>query len=181
MGLDETLFPEVSDPVIAMRPAPLALILVFLCVLAGCGGDTPKLEKGQPAPAFSLPDLTGNLLHYPQDLRGEVVVVRFWADWCPFCGPEMRDIEPIYQQFRDQGLRILAVNVRQDQKTAARFVESLGISYRTLLDEDGALARRYGVSGLPTTYFLNRDGKIHARVLGEAAPGLFAKLVAELL
>jgi peroxiredoxin len=93
----------------------------------------------------------------------------------------MRDIEPIYQELRAQGLRVLAVNVRQDRETASRFVAGLGISYEILLDEEGALARAYGVSGLPTTYFIDRAGKIHTRILGEASPDLFAKIVREML
>lgn len=149
--------------------------------LTGCEAEAPKLENQQPAPAFTLPDLAGESIHFPADLQGRVVALRFWADWCPFCAPEMRDIEPIYQELKAQGLRVLAVNVRQDRETAARFVAGLGISYEILLDEEGALARTYGVSGLPTTYFIDRSGKIHTRILGEASPDLFAKIVREIL
>ena len=75
----------------------------------------------------------------------------------------------------------LAVNVRQDRDTAARFIAKLGIGYPVLLDEDGALARQYGVTGLPTSYFIDRSGRLHNRILGEASPQLFEKLVRELL
>ena len=160
---------------------PLIIALLIILLLAGCGEETPKLENGQAAPAFALTDLAGKTWHFPGDLQGQVVALRFWADWCPFCAPEMRAIEPLYQELLPQGLRVLAVNVRQDRETAARFVAGLGISYATLLDEDGAVARQYGVSGLPTTYFIDRAGKIHTRILGEAAPELFAKIVREML
>ncbi len=160
---------------------PLIVALLVFPLLTGCGEETPKLENGQAAPAFALPDLAGKTWQLPGDFQGQVVALRFWADWCPFCAPEMRAIEPLYQELHAQGLRVLAVNVRQDRETAARFVAGLGISYATLLDEDGAVARQYGVSGLPTTYFIDRAGKIHTRILGEAKPELFGKIVREML
>lgn len=158
----------------------ISFLLATLWLVA-CGEEAPKLEIHQPAPAFALPDLDGKIWNFPQDFQSNVVVVRFWADWCPFCAPEMRDIEPIYQELRDQGLRVLAVNVRQDRDTAARFIARLGISYSVLLDEDGALARQYGVTGLPTTYFIDRSGRLHTRILGGAPPQLLDKLVREML
>ena len=164
-----------------LRVFPLIVALLVVPLLTGCGEDAPKLENGQAAPAFALPDLAGKTWQFPADFQGQVVALRFWADWCPFCAPEMSAIEPLYQELQAQGLRVLAVNVRQDRETAARFVTGLGISYPTLLDEDGAVARQYGVSGLPTTYFIDRAGKIHTRILGEAAPELFAKIVREML
>ena len=158
----------------------IGLLLAALFLVA-CGEEAPKLQNHQPAPAFALTDLDGKIWNFPQDFQSQVVVVRFWADWCPFCAPEMRDIEPIYQELRDQGLRVLAVNVRQDRDTAARFIARLGISYSVLLDEDGALARQYGVTGLPTTYLIDRSGRLHTRILGGAPPQLLDKLVREML
>ena len=109
------------------------------------------------------------------------MAIRFWADWCPFCESEMRSIEPLYRAYEPQGMQILAINVRQDRRTAADFVESLGISYPVLLDEEGAVARAYGVSGLPTTFFVDRQGKLAARILGESTPEVFEQILKELL
>jgi cytochrome c biogenesis protein CcmG/thiol:disulfide interchange protein DsbE len=158
----------------------ISLLLAALFLVA-CGEEVPRLRNHEPAPAFALPDLDGKIWNFPQDFQSQVVVVRFWADWCPFCAPEMRDIEPIQQELRDQGLRVLAVNVRQDRETAGRFIARLGISYAVLLDEDGALARQYGVTGLPTTFFIDRSGRLHTRILGEAPMQLFDKIVREML
>jgi peroxiredoxin len=93
----------------------------------------------------------------------------------------MREIEPVYQALREQGLRVLAVNVRQDRETAARFIAGLGVSYQVLLDAEGGLARQYGVTGLPTTSFIDREGRLVTRILGETAPGLFERLVRGML
>jgi thiol-disulfide isomerase/thioredoxin len=155
--------------------------LLLLALIKGCDEAPPTLTQGQALPGFSLEQLQEGSMSFPQDLQGKVVAIRFWADWCPFCKTEMRDIEPIYQQYRERGLVILAVNVRQDRATAARFIRRLDISYPVLLDVDGAVARRYGVKGLPTTFIADRAGKLHTKILGESTPELFEQILRELL
>lgn len=159
----------------------MAVPLCVALLLGGCGEESPVLVKGEPTPPFALTALSGETITFPADLRGQVVAVRFWADWCPFCKGEMRALEPIDRAYRDRGLRLLAINVRQDRKTAAAFVAPLGITYEVLLDEDGEVARAYGVSGLPTTFFLDRQGRLVTRLLGESTPEVFEQLVKGLL
>ncbi len=89
----------------------------------------------------------------------------------------MKQLEPVYRKYRDQGLVILAINVRQDRKTAGTFIRQLGISYDTLLDEEGEVARNYGVMGLPTTFFVDSDGILISKVLGESTPEVFEKII----
>jgi peroxiredoxin len=161
---------------------PLVILSTLLLLLvSGCSEDRPTLARGQALPGFSLERLEGGTLDFPADLQGKVVAIRFWADWCPFCETEMRDIEPVYRQYQDQGLVILAVNVRQDRATAQRFIQKLGISYDVLLDTEGEVARAYGVSGLPTTLIADRTGWLHTRILGESTPELLEKILRELL
>jgi peroxiredoxin len=150
-------------------------------VMAGCGEASLQLENGQEAPGFTLERLGEGSLDFPADLRGQVVALRFWADWCPFCESEMRDLEPVYKGYRDEGLRVLAINVRQDRETAARFIDRLDISYAVLLDADGSVARDYGVIGLPTTFFVDREGRVATRILGESTPEVFERIVQGLL
>jgi len=159
----------------ALAIVSVSLLTAFL--LGACDGETPRLAKGEPTPGFQLPRLSGGSLAFPADLEGRIVAIRFWADWCPFCESEMRSIEPIYLAYKDRGLSILAVNVRQDRVTAAAFVAPLGISYEVLLDEDGAVARAYGVSGLPTTFLVDRQGSLSRRILGESTPDVFERVV----
>jgi peroxiredoxin len=154
---------------------------VLLVTVTACGEAPPPLEKGQSAPAFALDRLHQGPLAFPAELRGQVVALRFWADWCPFCESEMRDIEPVYRRYREAGLRVVAVNVRQDRATAASFIDRLEVSYDVLLDEDGSVARQYRVIGLPTTFFIDRQGRIATRILGESAPEVFEGIVRELL
>ena len=76
---------------------------------------------------------------------------------------------------------ILAVNVRQTPEAAERFISKLNISYDTLLDREGEVARKYGVMGLPTTFFITREGVLKSRILGESTPDAFEKIILELL
>lgn len=164
-----------------MRPLLLFIILFIIGLLMSCSEPTTQLENGWPAPTFNLPDLSGKPVHFPSDLKGKITAIRFWADWCPFCEHEMKQLEPVYRKYRDQGLVILAINVRQDRKTAERFIHQLGISYDVLLDEEGEVARNYGVTGLPTTFFVAGDGTLKSRVLGESTPELFQQIIIGML
>ncbi|WP_177419795.1 TlpA family protein disulfide reductase [endosymbiont of Lamellibrachia barhami] len=157
------------------------IAVLLLMIVAGCSDESPKLIKGQPMPGFILDRLESGSLDFPNALRGKVVAIRFWADWCPFCESEMKNIEPVYRQKQERGLVILAINVRQDRKTAAAFIRKLNISYDVLLDRDGEVARRYGVIALPTTFIVDRQGNLHTRILGESTSKLFHKIVEELL
>lgn len=159
----------------------ILFVVLILSALNGCQSESSALTKGEPPPAFQLQDLNRQRLSFPQDFAGEVVVIRFWADWCPFCESEMQSIEPVYQAYRSKGLVILALNVRQDHETAAAFIEKLDISYPVLLDREGAVARAYGVIGLPTTFILDRKGGLHTRIIGESTAELFARIVDELI
>lgn len=154
---------------------------LFWLLLAGCEGESPKLIKGQALPETSLTRLDGSRFRCPQDVRGKVVAIRFWADWCPFCKEEMTALEPLYRRYHDRGFEVLAVNVRQEPERVQSFRRSLGFSYEALLDPEGVVARTYGVQGLPTTIFIDRAGLLRGRIVGESSPELTAKLVEELL
>ena len=155
--------------------------LMVLVGLPACNSEKVTLAKGQPTPAFHLPQLDGGSVRFPEAFSGNVVVVRFWADWCPFCESEMKAIEPVYRKYRKQGLVILALNVRQDRETAEAFIEKLDVSYNVLLDREGETARAYGVIGLPTTFILDREGRLHTRIIGESTAELFERILAELM
>ncbi len=175
--------------VVIRGPSIATLLLLTGLLLTACGEQAAQLNRGDSPPSFSLQRLMQQsdgerdrgILNFPEQLQGKIVAIRFWADWCPFCGPEMKAIEPVYQKYRTQGLEILAINVRQDHATARAFIRKLGISYNILLDADGQIARDYGVLGLPTTFFINRDGQLHNRIIGESTPEVFEKIVQELL
>jgi peroxiredoxin len=153
--------------------------LLLAGLLAGCDASAPRLNAGDPAPPFKLAQPDGKPVNFPEDFRGKPVVVRFWAEWCRFCEKEMKDIEQVWQRHKDQGLTVLAVNVGQDSASVDNYVRKLGVTYPPLVDEKSETARRYGVVGLPTTYFVDREGKIRSKVLGEAEKETFERLAVE--
>jgi peroxiredoxin len=154
-----------------------ALLLTIALVLGSCGEPQNRLLNGDPAPGFLLERLEGGQARFPEQYRGRVVAIRFWADWCPFCEGEMKLLEPVYRKYRERGLTILAVNVRQDRATAREFIEKLAISYDTLLDLEGEVARSYGVNGLPTTFIIDGNGVLRNRIIGESTPDTFEKAI----
>jgi cytochrome c biogenesis protein CcmG, thiol:disulfide interchange protein DsbE len=163
-----------------MAPFPAFLVALFL--LAGCGGDSARPPAiGEAAPAFQAEALAGGRVDVPGDYARQVLAVRFWADWCPYCRKEMGELEPVYRRLHGRGLEILAVNVAQDRETVGRFTASLGIGYPVLLDVEGAAARAYGVKTLPVTLLLDRRGIVRGRIVGEATPEVFEARVGELL
>lgn len=152
---------------------PLLLFALTACDESGGGA----LKAGDAAPAFTLRHLDGRTVAFPQDFAGKVVALRFWADWCQFCRQEMTDIEPIYLKHKTEGLVVLAVNVGQDLDTVEKFTKSLGISYDVLLDGESEVAHAYRVLGLPTTFFIDRNGAVQGKILGESDAKVFGERV----
>jgi len=158
------------------------LIACLALFLAACGGEPPaKLNIGDAAPAFRAQRLDGGALDFPAAAAGRPVVIRFWADWCKYCEPEMKAIDAVYRRHKDKGLEVLAVNTGQDRKSVEAFIGKLGVGYPALLDEQSAIARRYGVVGLPTTYFVDGRGVVRGKVIGEADEAVFERHALALL
>lgn len=157
--------------------------LSMALVLAACDGGAPRvnLNTGDAAPGFTSRQLAGGALKFPDDLRGKPVVLRFWADWCRYCEGEMKDIDQVYRRRKAEGLNVLAVNVGQDEKTVSAFMQKIGVSYPALIDEEAGIARQYGVIALPTTYFVDGQGRVRAKILGEADAATFERVAGELL
>ena len=155
--------------------------LLLLALLVGCEQESLTIKIGAPAPTFALEPLDGPSVRFPEQYRGKVVAIRFWADWCPFCRSEMTALEPVYRQHRDRGLVILAVNVMQPPETVRKFIQELGVSYDVLLDRQGAVMRSYRVMGLPMTFIVDRQGVIRARIVGESTPQVFERAITNLL
>lgn len=124
-------------------------------------------REGFIAPDFTL-DLAGGGEVTLSELRGKVVLVNFWASWCPPCREEMPAIEKIYNAFEPLGLVVLAVNVtNQDSEAAAiAFAKEFGLTFPIPLDRKGDVGARYQLRGLPSSYFIDRNGTIHSVVVG---------------
>ncbi len=151
-------------------------------LLAACGGEPPvNLNTGDIAPTFQTTRLDGMAAHFPAAWAGKPVVVRFWADWCKFCEGEMQAIEKVYQRNKAKGLQVIAINAGQDRKSVEAFIKKIGVTYPVLLDENAKIAKRYGVVGLPTTYFVDAKGVVRGKVIGEADEATFERHALQLL
>jgi peroxiredoxin len=128
----------------------------------------PQSEhRVQPlAPAFSLPTLEGTPISLA-DYRGKVVVLNFWASWCPPCRAEMPSMDQLYRSMKDKDFTVLAVNVESGGKSAvSSFMKKIPLSFPVLLDDTQNVSELYQVSGLPQTFIINKHGEIVQRVTG---------------
>ncbi len=168
---------------VAERPAAEgqdAAVPLHLSRLSGVGEVGPAPREGAPAPDFALRGLDGRTYRL-SELRGRAVVINFWATWCGPCRAEMPAIEEVYRRYGDGRLMVLAVNVEEDEERVAPFVQRLGLSFPILLDRDGAVSRRYRVTGLPTTYLIRPDGTVDGVRLGPYTRALLQGRVEQLL
>jgi len=158
----------------AILALTLALLLVQGCSPAAAPGESNPVagqpapgrpELGKMAPDFTLKDLDGNTVSL-SDLRGKVVFLNFWATWCPPCRAEMPDIEALHQKYRDQGVVILGVDLRESESTVRTYVEGGGYTWTFLLDKTGQVGTQYRVSAIPTSYFIDSEGIIRSLAIG---------------
>src|SRR4030042_463393 len=148
------------------KAVPILVLIPVLIVVAGCsGGSTSDLSIGSKAPDFELYDLSGNV-HKLSDYEGTPVLLNFWATWCGPCRSEMPHLEEVYEEWRDNDLTFFAVNVGESSTEVTSFLDYFGFNMPVLLDNARTVSHKYGVSGIPTTYFIDEDGIIQNRVVG---------------
>lgn len=128
---------------------------------------TLTLQAPKPAPALKLQDLEGKS-HDLAKLRGKVVLINFWATWCPPCRREMPSMERLAQRFRGQPFVVLAVDVGEDPDTIEAFTSQLDTAptFPILLDTRSHVMRAWKVAGLPTTFLVDKQGRIVASAIG---------------
>ncbi|HSH29472.1 MAG TPA: TlpA disulfide reductase family protein [Thiohalobacter sp.] len=145
----------------------IALLAFAPAVPADLGHDLTRLPEPVPAPEFALEDMDGEI-HRLSDLRGRVVMVNFWATWCPPCREEMPSMEAVYQDLKDQGFRVLALNQWETPDQVFPYMGQLDVypSFPVLFDRDSSVAEAYGVKGLPTTVLVDKQGRVVYRAVG---------------
>lgn len=150
---------------------------------AATQGLTPAPQQGFPAPDFELKTFEGETVKL-SDLRGQAVLVNLWATWCPPCRAEMPAIEKVYNEYKDQGFVVLAVNMTyQDTfSNIAPFLDEYGLTFPVLLDQSGDVGSAYQLRSLPSSYFIDREGIIREVVIGgPMAEALLRTRVEEIL
>lgn len=148
----------------------LGLVWIFISAdrtESSTGGKIPAPQAGFLAPDFELKSLSGETVRL-SDLHGQAVLVNLWATWCPPCREEMPTLEKMYNEYKDQGLAVVGVNMtyQDDRQAVAPFVEKHGLTFPILLDETGTTGNAYELKSLPSSYFINRQGVITEVVIG---------------
>ncbi len=122
-------------------------------------------QLDEAAPDFALKSRAGTNLRL-SELRGQVVMINFWASWCGPCRQEMPLLEKLHQRYKKLGFTMLGVNVEKDSRAALSFLKDLPVSFPILYDKENTVSRLYKVSGMPTTVVVDRDGKLRFRHTG---------------
>jgi peroxiredoxin len=118
------------------------------------------LRIGRPAPNFALRDLNGNILKLSDFRNKKYVLLNFWATWCAPCKEEMPYFEDIYQKYGEE-LVVLGVDLQESAEVVRTFTKrEVHVSYPLLIDADGSVAQAYTLFAEPTTFFINKDGRI---------------------
>lgn len=160
----------------ALRSTGLAVVgatVVFAVVLASRFGSDPGLVPspllGQPAPEFELAGLDGSEGVSLSDLRGDIVVVNFFASWCLECREEHDDLVATSESFADQEVTFVQIGYQEDPADSIAYLEEAGRSDSTLYlaDPGSRTAIAYGVFGIPETFFIDPEGTVVGKVIGE--------------
>jgi thiol-disulfide isomerase/thioredoxin len=157
---------------------------MLLCLLEISTPDDAFGAQGpEKAPLFELSDLQGKT-HRLADYAGKVVVINFWASWCPECIDEMPSLNALYEKLRGKGLVVLGITSDRKRGPVEQALKRAPVSYPVLIEATGKVfIRQYTVVGLPTTVVVDRDGTIAERLVGKTDFGTpaFARKIQDLL
>ena len=152
---------------------------ILYIVMSSSAPNTPGSSSGSAAPQFTLSDISGRPLSL-SNYRGKVVILDFWAPWCPPCRAEIPDFISLQSQYSAQGLQIIGVGLDQPSNVAA-FALQNKINYPVAVGDD-AIANLYGgISGIPTTFIIDRQGNIRQKFEGYTSRATFDAEIKKLL
>jgi cytochrome c biogenesis protein CcmG/thiol:disulfide interchange protein DsbE len=163
---------------------PLSALPVL--VLLGYGfrldpRDIPSPLVGKPAAPFALTTFAGQPIAL-DGLRGQVVVINFWASWCyPACYEEAPALERGWQAYRDRGVTFVGIDIQDKPDAAAKFLQDFGLTFPNAPDPSGRVSVDYGVYGVPETFFVDRQGRIRGKHVGAVTDRTIREQVERLL
>ncbi|WAM34544.1 TlpA family protein disulfide reductase [Caldicellulosiruptor morganii] len=125
--------------------------------------QTKSKVKTNGAIEFTLKSVDGKEYSI-SNFRGRIVILNFFATWCPPCRAEIPDFERFHENNRD--IVVVGINIQEDRNTVKDFLKSMGVTYLVLLDRDGNISSQFGIDGIPTTFLLDESGKVIAKKVG---------------
>lgn len=142
-----------------------------------------RAKIGGSAPDFSLSDRNGNLVRL-SDFLGKAIVINFWASWCPPCRDEIPALRALADEFAEEGLVVLGVNTTyvDNYDHALSFIDEMEFSFPIVFDQDGQVSQQsFGVFGLPTSYWIDREGVVQAIIIGALSKEKMVELAGQIL
>ncbi len=133
-----------------------------------------------PAPELTLVDLAGKSVSL-KDYLGSVVLVNLWATWCPPCQEEMPTLETFYQKYKEDGFTLLAIDQEETLEVVMPFVKKFGLSFPVWLDEDYQAQRAFNTMNLPSSYVIDRTGRVRLMWIGGISKRNLEKFVPDLI
>lgn len=131
----------------------LASLLVLFATTVAAG------VAQAPAPDFTLKSAGGENLRL-SELRGDVVMINFWASWCGPCRQEMPILSKLHDKYKAMGFTVLGVNVEEDSSEAKKLLKDMPVSFPVLFDNESVVSKQYDVVAMPSTVLVDRDGKM---------------------
>ena len=172
----------------------VALIALFTYGLVGRGPGSGLVGAGRvnwegqliaPSSPRQAADFTVELFDGGTwrlgEQRGKLVVVNFWASWCPPCREEAPALEQVWQEYRARGVVVVGANVWEERQPAVEFVKEFDLTYPNGVDPSGSLAVEYGVTGLPETFFIDEEGRLVRRWIGPIDEAQLRQVLDDLL
>ncbi|GFO56595.1 thioredoxin [Geomonas sp. Red276] len=143
-----------------------AVLVLAALAITGCTKEEAPAVEGNLAPDFTLKDLSGREVKL-SSLRGKVVLVNFWATWCPPCREEIPSMVQLNKTMQGKPFQMLCCSIDEGGKDAVEtFFKKSGLTLPALLDTDGKVAKRYGTTGVPETFVVDTKGVILKKVVG---------------
>jgi cytochrome c biogenesis protein CcmG, thiol:disulfide interchange protein DsbE len=160
-------FPVIRLPFPRFRSARIAQVLtvsIFLLALSACYSGTRPPRIGSNAPDFTVQDAQNKVTL--SQFHGQVVVLNFWATWCPPCVEEMPSLVEMQRRMQAKGVTVLAVSIDEDENAYRQFVHDHAANLLTVRDPDQKTPRLYGTHGWPETYIIDRNGVLQRKFIG---------------
>ncbi|MBN1642656.1 MAG: TlpA family protein disulfide reductase [Anaerolineae bacterium] len=160
--------------------ALVAASILGLLVLGLLSTRQARPAQGDPAPSFALTMWDGSRVSL-RDLRGEVVVLNFWASWCTPCEREAPALQSVWETYQDRGVTFLGVTYQDAEEAGRAFVDEYGITYANGTDERGQISRAYGVLAVPETFVIDAQGVVARIYVGEVEADALAAQIEGML